>query len=77
MGRAQRDMYLDMHWDDLRSELLSTGDPRKELLVDVMDGVMESYRAKLSIRNDYAPQGSSFQSEDGYSANGLLSSDSM
>jgi hypothetical protein len=45
MGKAERDMYLDMYWDDLRAELLQTRDPRKELLVDVMDDVMESYRA--------------------------------
>jgi hypothetical protein len=71
LGKAQRDMYLNMYWDDLRSELLHTGDPRKELLVDVIDDVMELYRAKLSIRNIYASRGNGIQSDDDYYANAI------
>jgi hypothetical protein len=62
-------MYLDMYWDDLRAELLQTRDPRKELLVDVMDDVMESYRAKLLIRCVYRPEDTGIHSYNEYSTN--------
>jgi hypothetical protein len=71
MGKAERDMYLDMYWDDLREELLHTRDPRKELLVDAMDDVMESYRAKLLIRCAYGREDNGIHSDNEYSVNAI------
>lgn len=67
MGKAE----LETIWDDLRAELLYTGDPRKKLLVDVMDGVMNLYRAKLSISNGHIPKDDGIQSCDDCSANAI------
>ncbi len=67
MGKAE----LDIVWDDLRSELLYTGDPRKKLLVDVVDGVMELYRARLSITNGHGPKDNDIDICDDCSANAI------
>jgi hypothetical protein len=62
---------LANYWDDLRDELLDTRDPRKVKLVEVMDDVMDQYRAKVSASNGYPPDDDDLLSCDDCSANAM------
>jgi hypothetical protein len=59
MGNAD----LEKIWPSLRAELLNTGDPRKKLLVEVVDGAMRS------VRNVNGPQDDGLGFCDDCSAN--------
>jgi hypothetical protein len=64
MGNAD----LEKIWPSLRAELLNTGDPRKKLLVEVVDGAMR-HRAVRSVRNVNGPQDDGLGFCDDCSAN--------
>jgi hypothetical protein len=67
MGKPE----LSKFWEELRLELLNTGDMRKKILVEVMDVVMKSYRENLTSRGVNIPKNDGIQSCDDCSANAI------
>ncbi len=67
MGKPE----LSQFWEDLRLELLNTGDMRKKILVEVMDVVMKSYRENVPSHGVNIPKNDGIQSCDDCSANAI------